>query len=203
MHNFVIKLNPETKEELYSDASDTFMGFLLIEAIQAILVAGKPGCLDALENLCSGEEDSTNQYDISIEYLLDINQKLNEECGIFLSEEEYGFNSEAHDLIANKLTEAIVSIEDFNDPGTLYILESVFKDPNIVTGFRFNALHFPDRVVFCILPGNTPVLTQQVNLASLITDYETVDGKSVMETLTSGVDPSLLSFQNELFNQRS
>lgn len=198
MYNFIVRLNPETRDELYSDASEAFMGFLLLEAIYCILSVGQPGFLEAMDDIDFEHLDETSQFDTSIEYLLEIHKKLNEDCGIFLDDAEYCFNSDAHDQIAEKLTLAILSLEEFNDPGELFVLEGVFNDPLIKAGFRFNAMHFPERAAFYVTPRTTPDM-RQASLADLLTggnDPGIVDWQSL-------VDPGMLSFQNLLFNQRS
>jgi len=200
MHNFIIRLDPETRDELYSDASESFMGFLVLEAIYSILSVlrvGKIGTFETMDDCDLEQPDDVCQYDLSIDYLLDINKQLNEECGIFLDEKEYGFNSDAHEQIADKLGIAIISIEEFNDPGEIHSLDEVFQDPQIAKGFRFNALHLPDRIAFCIMPKGTPD-TRPVSLADLIFDQD--PGVAELKAL---FDPSKLSFQNALFNQRS
>lgn len=174
MYNFIVKLDPETRDELYSDASETFMGFLLIEALLNIIVAGKPGCLEALDKMESlGGENFVSQYDTSIDYLLEINQELNEKSGIILGEDDYGFNSDCHDTIAFKLSEAIESIEDANGIAGVLVLKEVFEDPMIAQGFRFTTLHFKDRVAFCVVPSLGGTEGMAASLAQLLSDYET------------------------------
>lgn len=200
MYNFIVKLDPETREELYSDASETFMGFLLIEALLNIIVAGKPGCLetlDKMENL--GDENFVSQYDTSIDYLLEINQELNEKSGIILGEDDYSFNSDCHDTIAFKLSEAIESIEDANGISGILVLKDVFEDPMVVQGFRFTALHFKDRVAFCVIPTLGGTEGMAASLATLLSDYE----KNNDINPDFWLDPSTLTVENFLFNQRS
>lgn len=198
MYNFIVRLNPETRDELYSDASEAFMGFLLLEAIYCILSVGRPGFLEAMDDIDFEHLDEACQFDTSIEYLLEIHKKLNEDCGIFLDEAEYCFNSDAHAQIAEKLTTAILALEEFNDPGELFVLEGVFNDPLIKAGFRFNAMHLPERAAFYVTPNVTPDM-RQASLADLLTgghDPGIVDWQSL-------VDPGTMSFQNLLFHQRS
>lgn len=200
MYNFIVKLDPETREELYSDASDAFMGFLLIEALLNIIVAGKPGCLsviDKMENL--GDDNFVSQYDTSIDYLLEVNEDMNKKCGIELGEDDYSFNSDCHDTISFKLSEAIESLEDANGISGIMVLKEVFEDPQVVQGFRFTALHFPDRVAFCVIPSMGETEGMAASLAQLLTDYETNSDINPDYWL----DPSALSMQNFLFNQRS
>lgn len=200
MYNFIVRLNPETRDELYSDASESFMGFLLLEAIYCILSVGKPGFSEAMDDLDLEFPDETCQFDTSIEYLLEIHQKLNEDCGIFLDESEYCFNSDAHELIAEKLSTAILSLEEFNDGSELFCLDDVFKDPAIKGGFRFNALHFPERAAYCIMPQSLPDKRVVASLADLLgPDY---NDPGIVDRL-SLFDPNTLSFQNALFHQRS
>lgn len=198
MYNFIVRLNPETRDELYSDASEAFMGFLLLEAIYCILSVGKPGFSEAMDDVDLEHPEEACQFDMSIEYLLEIHKKLNEDCGLILDDAEYCFNSDAHDLIAEKLSTAILSLEEFNDPGELFVLEGVFDDPVIKAGFRFNAMHFPDRAAYYITPRTTPDM-RQATLADLLmggNDPGIADWRSL-------IDPGTLSFQNLLFNQRS
>lgn len=198
MYNFIVRLNPESRDELYSDASEAFMGFLLLEAIYCILSISTPGFFDAMDDVELEQLDEVCQYDTSVEYLLEVHKKLNEDCGIFLDESEYGFNSDAHALIADKLTEAIMALEEFNDPGELFSLESVFKDPLINAGFRFNAMHYAERVAFYITSRKT-VDKRNLCLADLLEDY---DDPGIEDRLAL-FDPTTLSFQNGLFHLRS
>lgn len=201
MYNFIVKLDPETREELYSDASEAFMGFLLIEALLNIIVAGVPGCLETLDRMesLSREEHFASQYDTSVDYLLEINKDLNEQCGIYLTEEDCCFNSDAHDAISFKLSEAIESIEARNDLGEILVLKEVFEDPHVVEGFKFTAMHFRDRVAFCLVPVPKSAQDMVGSLNGLLKDYAINNDSNPDYWL----DPSALSLQNLLFNQRS
>lgn len=201
MHTFIVRLDPETREELYSDASDAFMGFLLIEALLNIIVAGQPGCMfmiDKMEKL--GDENFLSQYDVSIDYLLDINKDLNERHGIFLSEEECGINSDTHTSIAFKLSEAIESIESANGINEILVLKSVFEDPLIVQGFNFTAMHYPDRVAFAVRPslGETEGMAAAA-LEQIIIDYNQNNDINPDYWLDPEVPPGL----NLLFNNQA
>lgn len=199
MHNFVIRLRPDTKAELYSDVSDSLMGFILIEAILIILVAGKPGALDALEDAEREQEYPENQFDVSMDYLMEVNETLNMEAGVFLNPVEYEPNSDIHAQMCLKLTDTIESVEDANDISELLALKSVFYDPMIVDGFKFVAMHYPDRVSFCIIPKAVANMKTDVTLAGLLQDYEINHDPNPWGFL----DPANLSFENGLFYQRS
>jgi len=174
MHSFILKLNAETRDELYADIGIEFMGFILIEAIHNILVAGQPGVLEIEDDLTRIHKTDESQFDVSVDYLIDIVQEFNEANGIVLSDEYYRFNSEYHDQFATKLADAIVSIEDSNDFTEIMALQPTFNDPAIVKGFKFTAYHYPDRVLFLVYPANTP--TPQASLADLIFDPPGTEG---------------------------
>lgn len=202
MPSFVVRIDAKTKEELYSDESETFMGFLFIEALLNILTYDKPGCIVATLAMESLDDDTySSQFDTSIDYLLDMNQDINEKCGIFLSDEEYGYNSDRHDTLVAKLTMAIESLELVNDFSELYPIKEIFWAPDIVTGFRFTSMHYPDRIAFCVVGEHTED-TDDV-LEQMILEYDQNHDNNPDYWLDPIPDPSMLSMQNYLFNQRS
>jgi hypothetical protein len=199
MHNFVVRLDHAAKEELYSDISDEFMGFILIEAIMIILAAGKPGAMNTLDDQERIQEYPEHQFDVSIDYLLEVIEQINVECGVFLPKEEYECNSDIHGRICTKLADAIEIIEAKNDIGETLALRFVFEDPLVAQGFKFVAMHYPDRVAFCIIPASVANMKSDVTLAKLLEDYELNNDPTPWNFL----DPVTLSFQNDMFFQRS
>ena len=168
MHNFVVKLDPTTLEELYSDVSNDFVGFLVIEAIMNILVAAAPDAVSVLESAEFVNEYPENQLDTSAEYMLEVSQSLDKACGITIDSANYDYNSDNHELAVSRLNLAIHSIEAANDISVILGLSSVFFDPSIVSGFHFNAIHGKSCIVYCLYGHAENNLEQNNTLAGML-----------------------------------
>jgi len=168
MHNFVVKIDPSTQEELYSDVSNDFVGFLVIEAIMNILVAAAPDAVSVLESAEFVNEYPENQLDTSAEYMLEVTKSLDQANGITIDEANYGYNSDNHEMAVSRLNLAIHSIEAANDISTILGLGSVFTDPAIVSGFHFNAIHGKGCIVYCLYGHAESALEQNNVLASML-----------------------------------
>lgn len=182
MPAFVLELDADTREELYSDVSEVFMGFILIEALFNILKAGVNNVtqlLDDLDNLIeAAEEDPYKpiadrlelQMEHSLEYLLDVQRRSDEELGMMLDKSYYAYNSDHYTNIQFKLITAIQSIEESNDYFQLQSLNKVFQDPDLVNGFGFSMTHYLDRVVVLVFPKGSMMagISPSVGLADLL-----------------------------------
>lgn len=168
MHNFVVKIDPATQEELYSDVSNDFVGFLVIEAIMNILVAAAPDAVSTLESAEFVNEYPENQLDTSAEYMLEVTKSLDQANGITIDNANYDYNSDNHELAVSRLNLAIHSIEAANDISTILGLSGIFSDPSIVSGFHFNAIHGKGCIVYCLYSHQETALEPNVTLASLL-----------------------------------
>lgn len=168
MHNFVVKVDPATREELYSDVSNDFVGFLVIEAIMNVLVAQAPDAVSVLENAERITEFSENQLDTSAEYMLEVAQTLDKANGITIDSANYDYNSDNHEMAVQRLNLAIHSIEAANDISVILGLSNIFTDPSIVSGFHFNAIHGKDCIVYCLYGHSDGSVVPNVTLASML-----------------------------------
>lgn len=168
MHNFVVKIDPNTREELYSDVSNDFVGFLVIEAIMNVLVAAAPDAVSVLESIERVNEFPENQLDVSAEYMLEVAKSLDQANGITIDDANYGYNSDNHEMAVSRLNLAIHSIEAVNDISVILGLSSVFNDPSIVSGFHFNAIHGKDCIVYCLYGHSESNLETNTTLASML-----------------------------------
>lgn len=182
MTTFVLEIDPETREELYSDIGEDFIGFVLIEALHNILLVKRPGILGVLDqiefplDLPEGHpeqglaENVGMEIDASVDYLLEILQRLDLAIGAILPDEDYQFGSYYYEIIHSKLSLAITSIEECNQPSQLHSLAEIFGSPKYAGGFSFKVVHYPDRFVVVLMPKVNPLAQGKPNetLAALL-----------------------------------
>lgn len=164
MTTFVLQIDPETKEELYSDVGEAFVGFILIEALYNILLVQRPGILGVLDQIefpidlpeehpeKGLAESVAAEIDTSVEYLLGVLKGMDQAVGTYLPEEFYEFGSDYYEIVHSKLSMAIVAIEDHNQPSQLHALHQVFNSEKYMEGFSFKVVHYADRIVVVLLP---------------------------------------------------
>jgi hypothetical protein len=169
MTTFVLEINPETREELYSDIGEVFIGFVLIEALHNILLVKRPGILGVLDQIefpldlpddhpeIGLAENVGMEVDTSVEYLLEILKGLDVAVGAILPDDDYEYGSYYYEIVMQKLAIAITSIEECNQPSQLHSLSEIFGSPKYASGFSFKVVHYPDRVVVVLSPKMNPL----------------------------------------------
>lgn len=180
MTTFVLEINPETREELYSDHGEVFIGFILIEALHNILMVKRPGIIGVLDQIefplnlpdnhpeCGLAENVSMEVDSSVDYLLELLRDLDLKVGTVLPEEFYQFGSDYYETVHSKLSMAIISIEESNPPSQLQSLGVIFNSPKYANGFSFKVVHYPDRVVIVLAPKGITFGKPDKTLAALL-----------------------------------
>lgn len=182
MTTFILEINPETRDELYSDFGEVFIGFILIEALHNILAVKRPGILGVLDQIDfpidlpedhpeNGLAETVNmEVDTSVEYLLEVLQRLDESVGTYLPEEFYMFGSDYYETVHTRLGMAIVSLDEMNPPSQLHSLAEIFASAKYANGFSFKIVHYLDRIVVVLMPKGSifGVDKSNVSLASLL-----------------------------------
>lgn len=148
MKTFILKLDPQLREELYTDISENFIGYVLIEAIFNIIQAPSPF---ALEDVDYHPNDPDSTFETSVEYLLNILEKFFPE-DVMLDEEEDDMlaSLDHHTWIGQTLSTAINCVNNANDYLTLFSVSGLLLSPEYMESYNFGARHLDTQVIFSI-----------------------------------------------------
>ena len=152
MKTINILLDPETRDELYSDTHECLIDFILMEALYNVCndFASHP------ENLAAAGSDPeyyTNDPDISIagsvEYLLQVLKEFDRADGKDVDAEDYNIH-EYHGYISDKLCLAISSLTAANKPLDFMPVYDVLNDPGLNRSMTIKGTHLGNTVVMSI-----------------------------------------------------
>jgi hypothetical protein len=154
MHTFQLKLDKSQLEELSSDISQEFLGFVLIEAVQLtaqefFLNAGELVEVDDAVYRC---DDPDSGFDAAVQHLLLICSEADQSNGVMLPGEFHEYSSDAHEQICEKLSLALASIRDNNGITELVAINGLLTEAQYAVGYAFVVNYYEDRVVFSITP---------------------------------------------------
>jgi hypothetical protein len=154
MLSFILKLDPETREELYSDVALEFLDLIMMEAIFVIFQMANPYDYPLVDDIEFLSDDPDSQFEASVEYLLAVLAEKNPLDGVLLpSDELVEYAPEYRDAIMIKLGAAVDAINAMNDPSEMAAIKHVLSQPGFQRRFKFNSLHLKDRVVYTISPS--------------------------------------------------
>lgn len=156
MKTLILKLDPQTREELYSDAGEAFMDFLLMEAVYNVLLgyqANSVQWMDAIHDPDHYQNDPDTAMASSVEMLLDVMKKLDSDVGVEGTEtEEYVFDLEENHApwVSDKLALAVASISAANTPDEFMVLFTMLNDPGLSRRLTFHGRHLGNTVVMML-----------------------------------------------------
>lgn len=153
MLSFILKLDPETREELYSDVALEFLDLIMMEAIFVIFQMANPYDYPLLDDIEFLADDPDSQFEASVEYLLAVLAEKNPLDGVQLSNTDLvEYAPEYRDAIMIKLGAAVDAINAMNDPSEMAAIKNILSQPGFQKRFKFSSLHLKDRVVYSISP---------------------------------------------------
>jgi hypothetical protein len=162
MATFILKIDPETREELYSDIALEFLDLIYIEGIFTIIQMTAPHEWPIVDDPLYYCDDPESQFETSVEYLLGILHENNRDDGIELPGTELReYSPDYQEVIATKLGTAVDSLRNNNEVHEIMAIKSVLELPEYTKRFKFSTIHLADRVVFNIHPDSNfafPVL---------------------------------------------
>jgi len=153
MLSFILKLDPETREELYSDVALEFLDLIVLEAIFVIFQMANPYDYPLIDDVEYLTDDPDSQFEASVEYLLAYLAEKNPLDGVQLMDSEFvEYDPGYRDAVMVKLGVAVDAINAMNDPSEMEAIKNVLKQPGFQKRFKFSSLHLKDRVVYNISP---------------------------------------------------
>ena len=168
---FVIKVDPQVREELYSDIALEFLDLIFIEGLFVVIQMTKPFEWPISDDPLYYCDDPESQFESSVEYLLSILHDKNKEDGVQLPGEEFvEYCPQYREAICIKLGMIVDSIRDFNDISEVMAIKSVLEQPEFSKRFEHASMHLSDRVMFTIYPDTSfsfPVLPPGAPLIGL------------------------------------
>lgn len=156
MKTLILKLDPATREELYSDMGEPFMDFVLMEAVYNILggyQASSTHWMDAIHDTEYYLNDPDAGMAASVETLLDALKTMEEGEGVLGTDtDEYVYDLEANHApwVSDKLALAVASLSTANNPDEFMLLFSILADPGLSRRFSFHGRHLGNMVVMML-----------------------------------------------------
>jgi hypothetical protein len=151
MKSIIVKLNPSTQEELYSDISPDLLAFILLEAVINVVnelpVPARAKTLD--EQVAEAMDDTDTQLMVSVENLVTILIEHDEKNGVDTNAPQYNID-EFNEHVSQKLFAAMESIGTVNDVADLATISAVLNSPELVNNMSFTATHLGDKVLFTL-----------------------------------------------------
>lgn len=154
MEFLIVKLDPETRDELYADINPNLVDFVLLEAIT---LAGKEmiNNPDAMLEATGDEVYHLNDPEIdmneAIQAILDVMVETDKLAGIDTTADDYD-PDEKHDFISEKLVLALSSITFANKVGEVLMFHSVISNPKFAQGVHVKGTHLGNVATLSLTP---------------------------------------------------
>lgn len=154
MEFIIVKLDPDTREELYADINPHLVDFILLEAIT---LAGK----EMINNPDAMIEASGDDYyhmndpeldmDSAIRSVLDVMEQVDKEAGVDTTAEDYDVEDK-YQFISDKLVLALSSITFANKVGEVLLFHKLVTDPKFSTGVNVKGNHLGNVATLSLSP---------------------------------------------------
>jgi len=152
MKTLILKLDPDTRADLYADAHVHFLDFVLLEALVIVVndFINDPNLmLEACEDPNFYLNDPDCEIAASIEFLLDVLKAFDKEDGVDVDAPDYCLQ-EYHGEVADRLSLAISSITSANKAGDLIVMHTELQDPIYHHGMTVKGTHLGNTVVLAV-----------------------------------------------------
>jgi hypothetical protein len=150
----IVKLDPDTRDELYADINPNLVDFVLLEAIT---LAGKEmiNNPDAMIEAAGDEVYHLNDPDIdmedSIRAILDVMVETDKLAGIDTTAEGYDIE-EKYPFISDKLVLALSSVTFANKVGEVIMFHNVVSSPKFAQGVHVKGTHLGNVATLSLTP---------------------------------------------------
>lgn len=155
MDTFQLNLASELNQELLSDISPEFLGFVLIEALQLtvneffrdndIVVPVDDGVYRC--------DDPDSDYDNAVNHLLAVLTETDKTNGVLEEGEFHEYNTQHHEQICEKLNQGLMVIRNENGITELAAIRDLLSEDAYRNGYSFSVSFYPERAVFGIVPA--------------------------------------------------
>lgn len=181
MEFLIVKLDPDTRDELYADINPNLVDFVLLEAIT---LAGKEMISnpDAMIEASGDEVYHLNDPDIdmedSIRAILDVMVETDKLAGIDTTADSYDIE-EKYPFISDKLVLALSSITFANKVGEVIMFHNVVSNPKFVQGVHVKGTHLGNVATLSLVP-----LSDAAEAAIVVADYAVKTAETLVNKLT-------------------
>lgn len=154
MKSINLRLDPDTREELYSDIHEAVIDFILLEALVVIVndfTSNEEKLKEAIDDPEYYLNDPDANISASVEYLLDVLKTVDELDGTDVNSPDYNIQ-EHSGWISDKLILAINSITAANPAIELLTIDQFLKDPSLLQGMTVKGTHLNNLVVLMVSP---------------------------------------------------
>ena len=152
MKTIILRLDPDTRADLYADAHIHFLDFLLLEALVIVVndfINDPDLMLEASEDPNFYLNDPDSDIAASIEFLLDVMKAFDKADGVDVDGPGYCLQ-EFHGDVADRLSLAISSITSANLAGDLIAMHTELQDPIYHHGMTVKGTHLGNTVVLAV-----------------------------------------------------
>lgn len=181
MEFLIVKLDPDTRDELYADINPNLVDFVLLEAIT---LAGKEmiNNPDAMIEASGDEVYHLNDPDIDMEdgirAILDVMVETDKLAGIDTTADSYDIE-EKYPFISDKLVLALSSITFANKVGEVIMFHNVVSDPKFAQGVHVKGTHLGNVATLSLVP-----LSDAAEAAIVVADYAVKTAESLVNKLS-------------------
>lgn len=181
MEFLIVKLDPDTRDELYADINPNLVDFVLLEAIT---LAGKEMISnpDAMIEASGDEVYHLNDPDIdmedSIRAILDVMVETDKLAGIDTTADSYDIE-EKYPFISDKLVLALSSITFANKVGDVIMFHNVVSNPKFAQGVHVKGTHLGNVATLSLVP-----LSDAAEAAIVVADYAVKTAESLVNKLS-------------------
>lgn len=163
MKSIIISLGDSSRDEIYSDMSEDFVAFIIMEAIFNV-VRDIPNAIKNYTLVIDTPEEYADDPDtnlmISVDVLTDVMKTMDAASGVDTEDPEYlGNLSEMISLVSAKLCLTAEAITLNNDVASLMAINDMLSMPEFSTNLNFSTTHLGDRVMFMLKPDVLASLT--------------------------------------------
>ena len=154
MEFIIVKLDPDTRDELYSDINPHLVDFVLLEAITLAgkeMINNPEAMLEAAGDDVYHLNDPDIDMDSAIRAILDVMVETDKAAGIDTSADGYDVEDN-YQFISDKLVLALSSITFANKVGDVIMFHNTVSDPKFAHGVHVKGTHLGNVATLSLTP---------------------------------------------------
>lgn len=156
MKSIIINLGDSVRDEIYSDMSEDFVAFIIMEAIFNV-VRDIPNAVKLYTLVVDTPEEYADDPDtnlmVSMDLLTEVMKSMDATSGVDTDAPDYHKNlSEMISMVSAKLCLAAEAITVNNDITTLMAINDTLNAPEFNKKLNFSTTHLGERVMFLLTP---------------------------------------------------
>lgn len=154
MEFLIVKLDPDTREELYSDIHENLLDFVLLEALTMAgkeMTENKEAMLEAAGDDFYHLNDPELNMDDAIKAVIDVMIETDRLGGMDVSAETYD-TDEHYKFVSDKLMLALASITHANNVGEVINLYNVITSAKFIPGIHVKGTHLGNIATLSLIP---------------------------------------------------